>query len=69
MKKSKLLDIIGTLSLFIGFILAFLPHAFHASVGLNDSVSHTKHVVAGIALVLAALVVLVYNNGALRKIF
>ena len=69
MKQHKIIDLIGTILLFIGFLLAFLPHAFHASIGLNDSVSHAKHVITGIALVVLALAILVYNNNALRKIF
>lgn len=69
MKHHKSIDIIGTILLFIGFILAFLPHAFHSRIGLDDSVSHTKHVITGIVLVVLALAVLVYNNNALRKIF
>ena len=69
MKQHKIIDIIGTILLLIGFILAFLPHAFHASIGLDDSVSHTRHVITGIALVILALAVLIYNNKALKKIF
>jgi nitrate reductase gamma subunit len=69
MKRKSLLDFIGILLLFIGFVLAFLPHAFHASIGLNDSVSHTKHVITGLILVVLALAVLIYNNQALKKIF
>ena len=69
MKQHKIIDIIGTILLLIGFILAFLPHAFHASIGLDDSVSHTRHVITGIALVILALAVLIFNNKALKKIF
>ena len=69
MKQNKIIDIIGTILLLIGFILAFLPHAFHASIGLNKSISHTKHVITGMILVVSALAVLIYNNRALRKIF
>lgn len=69
MKQHKIIDIIGTILLFIGFILAFLPHAFHSRIGLDDSVAHIKHVITGIILVVLALAILVYNNRALRKIF
>ena len=67
--KKRLLDIFGTILLFIGFVLAFLPHAFHASIGLDGSISHAKHVITGIILAVLALAVLVYNNKALKKIF
>ena len=69
MKRHKIIDVIGTIFLFIGFILAFLPHAFHASIGLDGSVSHAKHVITGMALVILALAALIYNSRALRKIF
>ena len=69
MKHHKIIDLIGTIFLLIGFILAFLPHAFHGKIGLNDSISHIKHVVTGIIMVVLALAILVYNNKALRKIF
>ena len=67
--KNKILDIIGTILLFMGMFLAFLPHALHTRIGLDDSVSHAKHVITGIILVVLALAVLVYNNKALKKIF
>lgn len=67
MIKKKLLDAIGTLLLFIGFSLAFLPHAFHTKIGLDDGTSHINHVVIGMVIVVAALGVLVYNNRALKQ--
>ncbi|MBI2655498.1 hypothetical protein HYX06_03685 [Candidatus Woesearchaeota archaeon] len=67
--KKKLADIIGTLILFAGMLIAFSSHAFHARIGLGEETSHLKHVIYGIALVIAGLVILVYNNKALRKIF
>ena len=69
MKYKKLTDIIGTLILFAGMLIAFSSHAFHARIGLGEEASHLKHVIYGITLVIAALVILVYNNNALRKIF
>lgn len=67
--KNKLLDVLGTILLFIGFVLAFLPHAAHTAIGLDNDTSHTKHVITGIILVILALAILVYNNKALKKIF
>ncbi len=58
----KLIDIAGTLLLFIGMSPAFLPHALHVKAGLDEGTSHIKHVMYGIVLVLAALVILIYNN-------
>ena len=66
--KNRIVNVLGTMLLFIGFVLAFLPHALHTRIGLDDSVSHTKHVITGIILVVLALAVLVYNNKALKKI-
>ena len=64
--KSKLLDIIGAILLFIGMFLAFLPHAFHAKAGLDEGTSHLKHVITGIVLVLLGLGILIWNNKALN---
>lgn len=64
--KKRLLDVIGTILLFIGFVLAFLPHAFHAKIGLNDNITHIKHVIYGIGLILISLTILVWNNKALN---
>ena len=66
-KHNKLLDILGTLLLILGFSLAFLPHAAHISLGLKDLASHTKYVVYGILLVIIALGILIYNNNALKN--
>lgn len=65
MKRKKILDVIGTILLFIGFLLAFLPHAFHSRIGLSEQ-THLKHVTTGIILVLTALGILIYNNKALK---
>jgi len=64
--NKKLIDVIATILLFIGMSLAFLPHAFHAKVGFNES-SHLKHVISGMVLVVAALAVLVHSNNALKR--
>ena len=65
MKHSKLLDVIGTIILAIGMLIAFSSHAFHAKIGLGGETSHLKHVLYGIILVLIGLSILVYNNDAL----
>lgn len=64
--SKKVIDVIATILLFIGMSFAFLPHAFHAKVGFNES-SHLKHVITGMFLVVAALAILVYNNNALKR--
>ena len=69
MKPNKLLDIIGILMLAIGFFLAFLPHAVHSAVGLNNSSSNLKHALTGISFVIIALGILIYNNKALKPKF
>ena len=67
MTKKKIFDMTGTLLLFTGFSLAFLPHALHAKIGLDDDNSHIKHVVAGMIIVVIALMALAYNSKALGK--
>ncbi len=59
--KKKIIDIIGILILFIGFFLAFLPHAFHARVGLEQQ-THIGHVITGMILVIAGLIILIAGN-------
>ena len=65
-KHLKSLDILGTILLLTGFLLAFLPHAAHISIGLSDESSHASHIISGIALVIAGLAILAYNNDALK---
>ena len=66
MISKKLIDSAATLLLFVGFVFAFLPHALHSRIGLSDQTSHLKHVFIGIAMVIVALSILIYNNDALR---
>ena len=63
--NKKIIDTVGTILLFIGFLLAFLPHAFHAKIGLSEQ-THLKHVITGMILVIIALAILIYNNKALK---
>ncbi|MBS3101366.1 hypothetical protein J4204_04475 [Candidatus Woesearchaeota archaeon] len=65
MKAKEFLDVSGTTLLFIGFFLAFLPHVFHARIGLSEQ-THLKHVITGITLALIALAILIWNNKALK---
>ena len=62
----KLLDVAGTILLFIGMSLAFLPHALHVKAGLDEETSHLRHVVFGLILIVIALAILIYNNKALK---
>ncbi|MBI2656181.1 hypothetical protein HYX03_00390 [Candidatus Woesearchaeota archaeon] len=62
----KLFDITGTVILFAGMSLAFLPHALHVKAGLNESTPHIKHVIYGMSLVIIGLVILIYNNKSLK---
>lgn len=66
MRRNKLLDFLGVFILGIGFFLAFLPHAVHIAAGLDDKTSHAKHIVYGISLAIIGLIILVYNNDALK---
>jgi len=66
MQHSKIIDIMGTILLFTGMFLAFLPHAVHIAVGLDNGTSHVRHVVTGMILVIIALGILIYNNKALK---
>ena len=66
MHHSKIVDVIGTVLLLIGMLIAFSSHAFHARIGLSEETSHIKHVVYGMILVIIALAILIYNNKALK---
>ncbi|MBI3035002.1 hypothetical protein HYY71_01650 [Candidatus Woesearchaeota archaeon] len=66
MQHKKILDFIGTILLFIGMFLAFLPHALHVKSGLDESTSHLRHAITGIILVVTALGILIFNNKALN---
>ena len=69
MFRKKIVDFLGTSLLFIGFALAFLPHAFHTSVGIGSSIPHLQHVISGIVIIIIALIVLIHNKNALNKEF
>ncbi|MBI2654405.1 hypothetical protein HYX02_06385 [Candidatus Woesearchaeota archaeon] len=60
--KNKIFDVLGTILLFIGFFLAFLPHAVHTTIGLGGETSHFRHILIGMALVIISLVILIKNR-------
>lgn len=62
-----MIDGLGIIVMFLGFFLAFLPHAVHTAAGLGDEASHLEHVISGIILVMVSLGILVWNNNALIK--
>ena len=66
MKHSKLLDVIGTIILAAGMLIAFSSHAFHARIGLGEETSHLTHEVYGMISVVIGLGILIYNNKALK---
>ena len=66
MNHSKLLDVIGTIILAAGMLIAFSSHAFHARIGLGDETSHLTHEIYGMAGALLGLGILIYNNKALK---
>ncbi len=67
MKQNKPLDIIGTIILGAGMLIAFSSHAFHSKIGLGEETSHITHIIYGIVLVLLGLGILIWNNKALKS--
>ena len=66
MKHSKILDVIGTIILAAGMLVAFSSHAFHARIGLGEETSHLSHIIYGMTAVVIGLGILIYNNKALK---
>ena len=66
MKPKKIFDVIGTIILAIGMLIAFSSHAFHARIGLEEEASHLKHVIYGMVTAVIGLGLLIYNNKALK---
>ena len=60
------MDIIGTILLLTGMLIAFSSHAFHARIGLSGETSHVKHVIYGMITAVIGLGILIYNNKALK---
>ena len=65
---NKIIDVIGTIILAAGMLIAFSSHAFHARIGLNEETSHLKHVIYGIITAIIGLSILIWNNKALKPI-
>ena len=63
---NKIIDVIGTIILAAGMLIAFSSHAFHARIGLSEETSHVKHVVYGMTAAVIGLGILIYNNKALK---
>ena len=65
---NKIIDVIGTIILAAGMLIAFSSHAFHAGIGLGEETSHLKHVIYGIITAIIGLSILIWNNKALKPI-
>ena len=66
MNYKKIIDVIGTLILLIGMLVAFSSHAFHSKIGLSEETPHELHVLYGMITAVVGLGILIYNNKALR---
>lgn len=54
------------LILFIGLVIAFLPHATHIEIGLAEE-SHLEHIIQGFGTAIIALLILIWNNNSLKS--
>ena len=66
MKHNKFVDVVGTIILAAGMLIALSSHAFHARIGLSEETSHVKHVIYGMVAAVIGLGILIYNNNALK---
>ena len=66
MKHNRLADIIGTIVLAAGMLVAFSSHAFHGEIGLSEDTPHELHVLYGMIAAVIGLGILIYNNKALK---
>ncbi|HLC59814.1 MAG TPA: hypothetical protein VJJ52_00100 [Candidatus Nanoarchaeia archaeon] len=66
MKHRKIVDIVSTLVLGIGMLIAFSSHAFHSKIGFGEETSHIAHVVYGMITAIIGLGILIWNNKALK---
>ena len=66
MRHSRLVDVIATIILGVGMLIAFSSHASHARIGLGEETSHVKHVIYGMIIAVIGLGILIYNNKALK---
>ena len=66
MKTNKIFDVIGTIILAAGMLVAFSSHAFHARIGFGEETSHLSHIIYGMVAAVIGLGILIYNNQALN---
>ena len=66
MKHNKVVDVIATLILLIGMLIAFSSHAFHSKLGLSEETSHLTHIIYGMIIAIVGLGILIWNNKALK---
>ncbi|MBI2449173.1 hypothetical protein HYV49_02660 [Candidatus Pacearchaeota archaeon] len=64
MNRKKVIYWLGTILLFAGLLLAFLPHATHEKIGLDKETGHSSHIISGITLIIISLIILIKNQGA-----
>ena len=64
--NKKYIDVITTVLMFIGFFIALLPHATHISAEHSAEHSHAKEITIGLIIGISSLIVLIYNNKALK---
>ncbi len=72
LKVKKVLFYAGTIVMLAGWIIAFLPHATHAQIGLGEDTDHLVHIFEGTLLVLVGLLGMVISSkmadsGALKS--
>mgnify|MGYP001615068551 CR=1 FL=1 len=66
MLSNKIVDIVATVFLFLGFLLALSPHATHIPADHSVYHSHAKEITVGLIIGISSLLVLVYHNKALK---
>ena len=64
--KKEYINIIFTILMFIGFFIALLPHATHIAAEHSGEHSHAKEITIGLIIGISSLIVLIYNNNALK---
>jgi nitrate reductase gamma subunit len=62
MNQKKIMYWTATLILFVGMLMAFLPHAAHERLGVENGEDHIVHVINGSILIVFGLALLVINS-------
>ena len=57
---------ISTILMLIGFFIALSPHATHMAADHSSYHSHAKEIIVGLIIGISSLMVLIYNNKALK---